>query len=119
MLNQKLKIIITYNTFKDFSIFENLYALKYFFKQKLNQIVFSLYLKKKYKKIIILKSPFVNKKTRNQLGFIFLKGKLILNFKYNLIDFFFINQFKNYLIYKLFQNKIFLKIVIVNIGFIF
>lgn len=119
MINQKLKVILIYNTFKDFSIFENLYSLNFFFKNKINQLVFTLFLKKKYKKIIILKAPFVNKKARNQLGFIFYRGKLVLNFQYKYINFLFFNQFKNYLKNKIFQNKIFLKMIIIQIGFIF
>lgn len=116
---QKIKIILTVNTFKDFSLFENFFFLNYFLQTKLKQLFFTFFLKKIYKKLIILKSPFVNKKARNQLGAIFFKGKLILNFQYKIVPLFFFKEFINLLRNKSVQNKIFIKILIVHLGFLF
>ena len=116
---QKLKIILKYNTFKDFSIFENLFSLFFFFKNNFKQLVFNLKIKKKYKKLIILRAPFVNKKSRNQLGFLFYQGQLILNFQYKSIDFCFLNQLNTFIKKQIFQNKIFFKLTIIKVGFLF
>lgn len=116
---QKLKIIISYNTFKDFSIFENLYSLLFFFKKNFNQIFFSIYITKKSKKLIILRSPFANKKSRSQLGFLFYKGKITLNFNYKIINYFFFKELFKYLKIQIIQNKIFFKVTFVQIGFLF
>lgn len=119
MIFQKLKIIISYNSFKDFSLFESLFSLNFFFKKNLNQIFFFTNIKKKTKKIIILRSPFVNKKSRTQVGFLFYKGNISLNFNFKILNF----NFKNYL-YKIItnkinSNKIFFKFTIITLGFLF
>lgn len=116
---QKVKIILTITTFKDFSLFENFFFLTYFLQNKLKQLFFTYFFKKVYKKLIILKSPFVNKKARNQLGAIFFKGKLILNFQYKIVPLFFFTEFIQFLRNKLVQNKIFIKIIIIHFGFLF
>lgn len=116
---QKLQIIIKYNTFTDFSIFETMYSLFFFFKKKFKQIFFKFYIKKKYKKLIILKAPFVNKKSRDQLGFLFYKGQVCLNFKYNLISYYFLKKLYTYIKNQVILNKIFFKITIIQIGFLF
>ena len=71
------------------------------------------------KKIIILRSPFVNKKSRTQVGFLFYKGNISLNFNFKILNF----NFKNYL-YKIItnkinRNKIFFKFTIITLGFLF
>lgn len=77
-----LKILIKLKNFSNFYIFEFMFTIFIVLKDYFELIKISFFLKKKTKKFIILKSPFVNKKAKDQYGFDLFSSRFSLKFNF-------------------------------------
>ena len=100
----KIKIIIKLHSFQDISFIEFFYFASKYFYNYFKNIYISCFFFKKNKKFIILRSPFVTKKARTQLGFSFLCCSIILQLTVKTYSHVILKLLISYL-FKLFLNN--------------